>query len=53
MVSLVYVLVGAPLLLLYLYRMGRLTANMIRCICCNTTTNQVKRYEYTAHRDQR
>jgi hypothetical protein len=33
----VYVLLGAPLILLYLFRMGRLTANMVRCVCCTVS----------------
>ena len=41
--SMVYVVVGTPLVTLYLFRMGRLTANMVRCVCC--TGHNSKRYE--------
>ena len=34
LVSLVYVLVGLPLMILYLGRLGGLLANMVRCLCC-------------------
>ena len=33
--SLVYLVVGLPLILLYLHRLGRLLANCVRCICCS------------------
>ena len=33
--SLVYLVVGLPLMLLYLHRLGRLLADCVRCICCS------------------
>lgn len=33
--SLIYLVVGLPLMILYLKRLGSVLANAVRCICCN------------------
>ena len=39
--SVIYVLLGLPLMILYLLRIGRLLANLVTCLCC---TAQDRRY---------
>jgi len=34
-ISVIYVIIGVPLMFIYLARIGRLLANMVRCFCCN------------------
>jgi len=37
-ISVIYVIIGVPLMFIYLTRIGRLLANMVRCSCCNLET---------------
>jgi len=37
-ISVIYVIIGVPLMFIYLTRIGRLLANMVRCSCCNLGT---------------
>ena len=37
-VSIIYVIIGVPLMVIYLLRIGRLLANLVTCLCCSTDT---------------
>lgn len=37
-VSIIYVIIGVPLMVIYLLRMGGLLANLVTCFCCSIDT---------------
>ena len=34
-ISIIYVIIGVPLMFIYLLRIGGLLANLVTCFCCN------------------